>query len=233
MAPHAEEPVRLEYQTESWVTLKGTSNKLPGSANLNDKKRSLADTYVPGRTQIEAHDAYEFDYLRPRFPDVKWEPLKEVAYEDKGLLGDPQFRNLLDAATDVVDYVPKIGTEISGINLKNLTDAQKNDLARLIATRGVVFFRNQHDFDIDAQRELGQYFGTLHKHATTSVPEREGLEDVHVIYTTDKSVDQRALFTPTFLWHSDVSSRSITKCYSQLTRVTRLPTKFSHLHTRP
>ena len=157
---------------------------------------------------MEAHETYEFDYLRPRFPDLKWEPLREVAYEDKGLLGDPKFRNLLDTATDVVDYVPKIGTEICGVNLKTLTDAQKNDLARLIATRGVVFFRNQHDFDVDAQRELGKYFGTLHRHATTSVPQKEGLEDVHVIYTTDKSLDQRALFTPTFLWHSDVSMSS-------------------------
>lgn len=204
MAPHAEDPVRLEYQSESWDTLDCTSTKLAGSTALNGKKRSLADHYTPGRTKIEAHDTYEFEYLRPRFPDVKWEPLKDVEYADKGLLGDPKFRNLLDAATDVVDYVPKIGTEVSGVNLKYLTDAQKNDLARLIATRGVVFFRGQHDFDIDAQRELGQYFGTLHKHATTSVPQREGLEDVHVIYTTDKSLDQRALFTPTFLWHSDV-----------------------------
>jgi sulfonate dioxygenase len=208
MAPHAEDPVRVAYQPESWVTLKGASDKVPESVQANGKKRSLADVYVPGKTSVETHETYEFDYLRPRFPDLKWEPLKEVAYEDKGLLGDPQFRNLLDAATDVVDYVPKIGTEISGVNLKNLTDAQKNDLARLIATRGVVFFRNQHDFDIDAQRELGKYFGTLHKHATTSVPEREELEDVHVIYTTDKSVDQRALFSPTFLWHSDVSIRT-------------------------
>jgi taurine dioxygenase len=147
---------------------------------------------------------YEYDYLKPRFPDVKWDTLKEVPYEDRGLQGDPQFRNLLDAAEDVYDYVPKIGTEIRGVNLKTLTDAQKCDLARLVATRGVVFFRDQQDFDIEAQRELGSFFGTLHKHATTSVPTKEGLEDVHVIYTTDKSVDQRALFNPTFLWHSDV-----------------------------
>lgn len=43
------------------------------------------------------------------------------------------------------------------------------------------------------------------QHATTSVPKKEGLEDVHVVFTGDKSVDQRAMFTPSFLWHSDVS----------------------------
>jgi sulfonate dioxygenase len=86
-----------------------------------------------------------------------------------------------------------------------LSDAQKNDLVRLISTRGVVFFRNQDDFDIEAQRELGRYFGTLHRHATTAVPPQRGLEDVHVVFTSNKSVDRRAIFTPAFLWHADAT----------------------------
>src|SRR6202011_2273671 len=120
-------------------------------------------------------------------------------------LGDPTFKNLLANATDVFDYNPKIGTEIYGVDLANLSDAAKNDLALLIATRGVVFFRNQKNFDIDAQRKIGAYYGTLHKHATTAVPKRGDLDDVHVVYTDEKSKDQRAMFTPTFLWHSDVT----------------------------
>lgn len=98
--------------------------------------------------------------------------------------------------------------QIHGVDLANLSDAQKNDLARLIATRGVVFFRNQKNLGIDEQRELGKYFGELHKHATTGVPKREGLEDVHVIFTGEGSPDLRSLFSPTFLWHSDVSPRT-------------------------
>jgi sulfonate dioxygenase len=161
--------------------------------------------YVPGRTAApESYNSYEYEDLRPRFPDVHWEPYVEIPYADKGLLGDETFSNLLASATNVFDSTPKIGTEIEGVRLSQLTDAQKNDLARLIATRGVVFFRNQDDFDIDAQRELGKYFGRLHKHATTAVPKREGLEDVHVVYTGEDSKEMRAVFTPTFLWHSDV-----------------------------
>ena len=162
-------------------------------------------TYEPGRTAVEGHEEYEHQDLLPRFPDVHWDDLTAVPYHDKGLYGHPQFKNLLDAATDVFDYNPKIGTEIQGVDLAKLTDAQKDDLARLISTRGVVFFRNQAGFDIGSQRKLGQYFGKLHKHATTAVPRKVGLEDVHVVYTDEKSTDQRALFTPTFLWHSDAS----------------------------
>lgn len=99
----------------------------------------------------------------------------------------------------------------------------KNDLARLISTRGVVFFRNQKDFDIEAQRKLGSYFGTLHKHATTSVPKRGDLDDVHVVYTDERSKDQRAPFTPTFLWHSDVTYEIQPPYYISLKFLTGLP----------
>lgn len=161
--------------------------------------------YVPGRTVIQDHSTYKYDDFKPYFPNVHWPALEEVPYHDAGIDGHPEFRNLLAGATDVFDYNPKVGTEIHGIDLANITDAQKNDLARLIATRGVVFFRDQKNFDIKAQRELGAYFGKLHKHATTSVPQRGDLDDVHVVYTDEKSKEQRAKFAPSFLWHSDVS----------------------------
>lgn len=197
MAPFLEEP----------TTYPTFSNKMEiNEANLDLPTRRTHDIhYEPGRTTVENHDEYEYEDLRPAFPDVRWEPLVEVPYHDRGTKGDPQFANLLADATDIFDYNPKIGTEIHGVNLAKLTDAQKDDLARLVSTRGVVFFRNQNDLDIDAQRKLGQYFGKLHKHATTSVPRRGDLDDVHVVYTDEKSKDQRANFTPTFFWHSDVS----------------------------
>lgn len=148
MAPSLEEPVGTAEPLEVPAKAAGAPNKF---------------NYEPGRTVVENHDNYAHEDLLPSFPDLHWEPLGPIPYEDKGLLGDPNFSNLLSSATAVFDYTPKIGTEIHGVNLAKLTDAQKNDLARLIAVRGVVFFRAQDDFDIEAQRELGRYFGTLHK----------------------------------------------------------------------
>lgn len=145
MAPFVEEPVPLQLREEA----------------LNSQEQVLR--YEPGRTAVEDHENYPYDYLLPSFPDVRWDPIEKVPYHDKGILGDEKFSNLLNAATDIFDYNPKIGTEIRGVNLAKLTDDQKNDLARLIATRGVVFFRGQDDFDIEAQRDLGRYFGTLHR----------------------------------------------------------------------
>lgn len=126
--------------------------------------------YKPGRTVVEVHDNYPHEDLLPSFPDIHWEPLKEVPYEDRGLQGDKEFRDLFADATDVFDYTPKIGTELHGINLAKLNDAQKNDLARLVAVRGVVFIRGQDEFDIESQRDLGRYFGSLHKVCYTARP---------------------------------------------------------------
>ncbi|KAF9893259.1 hypothetical protein FE257_011689 [Aspergillus nanangensis] len=179
--------------------------------------------YQPGRTVVEKHEKYPYKDLLPSFPDLHWDPIEETPYEDRGLYGDPKFRNLLQDATDVFDYTPKIGTEIHGVNLEALSDSQKDDLARLIAIRGVVLFRDQENFDIEAQRELGQHFGKLHKHATTAVPQKKGLEDVHVVYTGDNSSDQRALFTPSFLWHSDVTYEVQPPSYTSLKVLTGPP----------
>lgn len=198
MAPSLEESVASVAPSKSI----GSSPSIPASFNV---KISPVTDYVPGRTVIDNHEAYAHEDLKPSFPNLKWPALEESPYSDKGVLGDPEFRNLKAIATDIFDYNPKIGTEVAGVDLANLTDAQKNDIARLIATRGVVFFRNQKNLNIDEQRKLGAYFGNLHKHATTSVPKRGDLEDVHVVYTDENSKDQRAMFTPTFLWHSDVT----------------------------
>ncbi|KAI9930538.1 hypothetical protein ASPWEDRAFT_171165 [Aspergillus wentii DTO 134E9] len=179
--------------------------------------------YEPGRTTVERHDNYAHEDLLPSFPGIRWGPIEDLPYEDRGIHGDPKFRNLLRDATDVFDYNPKIGTELHGINLGKLSDAQKDELARLIAVRGVVFVRGQDDFDIEAQRDLGKYFGTLHKHATTSVPKKGGLEDVHVVYTGDNGTDQRAMFTPSFLWHSDVTYEVQPPSYTSLKLLTGPP----------
>ncbi|ESZ92611.1 alpha-ketoglutarate-dependent taurine dioxygenase [Sclerotinia borealis F-4128] len=204
----------LEVGLEQSPTQVGLPASLPTKVSSATPKSTLS--YTPGRTIVEKHETYEHEDLRPSFPDKKWPALKELPYSDKGLLGSDTFKDLLATATDVFDYVPKIGTEVHGVDLANLTDGAKNDLARFISIRGVVFFRNQKNFDIEAQRKLGSYFGTLHKHATTSVPKRGDVDDVHVVYTDEKSKDQRALFTPSFLWHSDVTYEIQPPSYTSL-----------------
>jgi sulfonate dioxygenase len=93
--------------------------------------------------------------LQPSFPDIFWEPLNEVRIVDRGLLADPSKRHLLSAAQKVKHLTPAIGTEILGVDLRQLSVPQKDELwvlnqlptnsllklatsALLVAERGVV-----------------------------------------------------------------------------------------------
>jgi len=65
---------------------------------------------------------------------------------------------------------PRVGTEIKGLQLSELTDVQKDELALLIAERGIVVFRGQDfkDIGVEKQKAFGSYFGRLHVHVSIS-----------------------------------------------------------------
>ena len=92
-------------------------------------------------------------YKAPNPPVKPFEPP-----EDRAFYADPAKQSLLDAATRVKKLTPYIGTELEGVQLSQLTDAQKDELALLAAERGVVFFRDQ-DITIEQQYELTKHFG--------------------------------------------------------------------------
>lgn len=93
------------------------------------------------------------NYKPPHPPVEEFEPPK-----DRAFFADPSKKSLLEAATTVRKLTPYIGTELEGIQLSQLTDAQKDELALLAAERGVVFFRNQ-DLNIDQQYALTKHYG--------------------------------------------------------------------------
>lgn len=162
-------------------------------------------------TEVE-HAPLEHPELAPVFPKDTYSPIQEVAYEDRALKADPTFKNLLADAT-VTHLAPKIGTELSGIQLHELTDAQKDELALLVAERGVVFFRGQ-DISIDQQVELGRYYGPLHVHQNFGHP--EGYPEVHVVHNTVEGssafLKEYRLLDPNNEWHSDVTYERQVRC---------------------
>ncbi|KAL4965254.1 TauD/TfdA dioxygenase family protein [Aspergillus stella-maris] len=87
-------------------------------------------------------------------------PREPVAVpEDRGLSADADLPHLFaDSAVQRIDLTPSLGTLITGLQLSALTNAQKDELALLVAHRGVLFFRNQ-DITAEGQRELFDYYG--------------------------------------------------------------------------
>ncbi|GME80758.1 unnamed protein product [Ambrosiozyma monospora] len=87
----------------------------------------------------------------------------DYPYIERGKNADPEKKALLDAATEVIDLTKHIGTEIVGLQLAELNEKQKDELALLIAERGVVFFRKQK-LSPKQQLELGEYYGRVEEH---------------------------------------------------------------------
>ncbi|KAL5353422.1 hypothetical protein ACLOAV_001458 [Pseudogymnoascus australis] len=86
-------------------------------------------------------------------------PLEEFTpARDRAFFADPTKASLLSLASAVEEVTPHIGTELKGVQLSTLTDAQKDELALLVAERSVVFLRDQ-DITLEQQHELASYYG--------------------------------------------------------------------------
>ena len=70
-------------------------------------------------------------YKAPNAPVDEFEPPK-----DRAFFADPKKSALLSAASRVREVTPYIGTELSGVQLSQLNDAQKDELALLAAEVG-------------------------------------------------------------------------------------------------
>lgn len=140
---------------------------------------------LPESTRVR-FEKYGVDYARgypeipvtekiPVFVDEAEEFRNELfEVDDRGKYADPEKKALFGAAKEVKHLTKHIGTEIVGLQLSELNDKQKDELALLIAERVVVYFRDQ-DLDPRKQLELGKYFGPVEIHPQAPrVPVGEG-----------------------------------------------------------
>lgn len=132
----------------------------------------------------------------------------ETLYIERGKDADPEKKALFGAAKEVRDLTKHIGTEIIGLQLKDLNDQQKDELALLIAERVVVFFRDQ-DLPPQKQLELGSYWGTVEKHAQqVHVPGLHGITVIWQDLFRRNGLDinfKNAIGQGTSIWHTDLT----------------------------
>ncbi|KAL1900578.1 hypothetical protein Sste5346_002301 [Sporothrix stenoceras] len=154
---------------------------------------------------IDLSNGYPYRPARPLYLDDVYKIRGEDrAYEDAGARADKSKKALFSAATKVTDLTAHIGTEIEGLQLKDLTDQQRDELALLIAERSVVFLRNQ-DLTPQQQRSLGQHYGEVEVHP--QVPQVPGVEGVTVIWPDLQATERTADFRHpggASRWHTDL-----------------------------
>lgn len=146
-----------------------------------------------------------------------WDPRDDHAFEhiapfkhvDRGFFGDPTFKHWKDNKNITLREVsPNFGLEVDGIQLSNLTDKQKDDLALLVEKRGVIAFKNQ-DFKYQSFEEIkawGKYFGPLHIHPTSGAPLNQ--PEFHMTFRRGSKEEQQKYFHDrlnNILWHSDIT----------------------------
>jgi sulfonate dioxygenase len=160
-------------------------------------------------TETEADAVYPYPHLKPCFPDdINTAPYTPIHnFVDRGTHADPQMRSLL-ADAKLQHLTVNIGSELSGLQVKSLTPAQRDELALLVAQRCVVVLRDQ-DLTPDELVEFGRYFGAperpLHQHPSSGVPRTRKHDDVHVVWHDENMKPSDLAYTATELYHSDVS----------------------------
>jgi len=140
----------------------------PAQAQVEEPVKSLKAEVIlpPPNTQlrykkagIDISQGYPYYPPKPEFvQDVEKIRTNLRDYVDPATRADPEKKALFSAAKSVTNLTVHIGTEIVGLQLAQLTDQQKDELALLVAERSVVFFRDQ-ELSPQAQQELGIYLG--------------------------------------------------------------------------
>ncbi|KAI5957165.1 hypothetical protein KGF54_000093 [Candida jiufengensis] len=150
------------------------------------------------------------EYLPTWNPLQKFPTYKFQKYNDPGVKGDINYKNLFPAGTEakVNRITPKLGSEISNLQLSSLNDLQKQDLARFVAERGVVVFKNQdfNDKGPEFATEFMKFFGPLHIHPTSGSP--ENFPQMHITFRGASQQEIDSVFassTNSISWHSDCS----------------------------
>lgn len=132
------------------------------------------------------------------------------ARNDRGHFGDATFSNLFAGQkVKLTDLSPNFGTEVTGVQLSELSDAGKDDLALFLETRGLAVFRDQdlRDKGPAFSVEFGKHFGPLHIH-----PVAYSAEDHPELLVTFRKEGGKERYeqefadrTGSFGWHSDIS----------------------------
>ncbi|KAG6846582.1 hypothetical protein H0H93_012998, partial [Arthromyces matolae] len=146
-------------------------------------------------------------YLPYRDPSEKFPPTEIFEFTDPGTRADPSKPNLLANAT-THHLSPYLGTEITGVQLSQLTKEGLDELALYTAERKVLLFRDQDFKDLGPERqiEIARHFGPIQRHPTSG--NVKGFPEFHVVYRDREHDVIKEYFGDERInrtsWHSDV-----------------------------
>ena len=202
MTPIALVTAREEKDTEVRIK-KSTINykeQSSGKADYDEKAEEEG---------IDEHAAAKYkNYLPTWNPDEKYPPLHPFEHVERGKDADPALPMFYNDRVHIEDLTPRAGSEVSGIQLSQISDKGKDQLALLVARRKCVVFREQDfaDLPIDKALAWGGYFGRHHIHPVSGAP--KGHPEIHLVHRGVNDAASATLLAnrlTTVAWHTDVS----------------------------
>jgi sulfonate dioxygenase len=145
----------------------------------------------------------------PNWDKIWFDPLTPFEYQDPALrVKDTTLPNLLTKGTKVSHIQPMLRSTVEGVQLTDLSESGKDELAYLISQRKVVVFPDQDLIDAGPakQQEFMNHFGKPNYQPVSGTI--QGNPGFHIIHR-DGNKEEITKFlehrTTTSLWHQDVS----------------------------
>ncbi|KAJ7241475.1 hypothetical protein C8J57DRAFT_1438120 [Mycena rebaudengoi] len=178
---------------------------------------SVSELQAPATASSNGKPATGLKGDKPSYPfyypyfDVneKFPPTEIFEHTDPGTRADPAKPHLLTEKTTTHDLSPYIGTEITGVQISQLSTEGLDELALFAAQRKVLIFRDQDFKDLGPERqiEIARHFGPIQRHPTSG--NVKGYPEFHVVYRDAEHDRFKDYFPDDRLgrvsWHSDVS----------------------------
>jgi len=182
----------------------------PSSPTLQPQEE-VYDLNVPFKKSSNSGDHWgerKYSQYLPTWDKIYFPPCPEFEFVDPALRANPSKPNLLKPGVKVNKISPKMGTELSGIQLTDMSDAAKDELALLVSERKCVVLRDQNfaEWGPENQQDFAKHFGKPnYQPVTGTVP---GYPGFHIIYRDGNQAEIDNYFaqkSTATLWHHDVS----------------------------
>ncbi|KIJ64056.1 hypothetical protein HYDPIDRAFT_112584 [Hydnomerulius pinastri MD-312] len=178
------------------------------ATQVTDTADKVAELKLNAAAKQDNGPSYPFYY--PYYdPNEKFPVTQVYEHVDPGLKADPAKPHLLTPEAKLSHLSPYLGTEVTGIQLSQLSEEGLDELALYAAERKVLIFRDQDfkDLGADKQIELTKRYGRIHRHPTSG--NVQGYPEFHVVYRDAEHDRLKEILPDTRInrtqWHSDVS----------------------------
>ena len=181
-------------------TTTSTSTKPPISYDINLP-------YATG--EVNGYNTTNYPAYLPSWDKIWFDPLPVFLYNDPALrVKDKSKSNLLGPQVTLQDVTPGMGSVLNGLQLSELSNTAKDELALLISERKVLAFPEQDLIDAGParQQEFMRYFGKLNYQPVSG--SIKGHPAFHIIHRDGNKEELARFFeqkATSTLWHQDVS----------------------------